>query len=266
MCGIAGIVRWGGEEPVEPEIKKMVEAMAHRGPDGEGFLVRDSVALGHRRLAIIDLETGRQPLCNEDETIWITYNGEVYNYRELRCELEEKGHTFATKSDTEVIVHAYEEWDGRCVEKFRGMFAFAIADFNKRRLFLARDHLGIKPLYFVHMPRYFAFASEIKALRSLPGLQPTVDVQAIDQYLRLQYIPAPKTAFKEIVKVPPAHRLSMGFEGNLDPAKRYWQVEFRPDYGRKRMSGWKLLTVCYMIRFVLMLFQTSRLGLFCPVG
>ncbi len=125
----------------------MTEAIDHRGPDGVGFLRRDSVALGHRRLAIIDPELGQQPMSNQDETIWLIYNGEMYNFRELRAELEQKGHTFETHSDTEVVVRAYEEWGPECVKKFRGMFAFALADFRKRRLFLARDHFGIKQLY-----------------------------------------------------------------------------------------------------------------------
>ena len=232
MCGIAGIVRWDREKPQEPEIQTMTRALSHRGPDGEGFFIRDGVAMGHRRLSIIDLETGSQPLSNEDATVWITFNGEIYNYRKLRHVLQQKGHQFSTHSDTEVIVHAYEEWDEQCVERLRGMFAFGIADFRKQRLFLARDHLGIKPLYYVHTPRCFAFASEIQSLRCIPDVALDLDMQGIDQYLWLQYIPAPTTAFKQIRKIPPAHRMSLTFDGNLFEPKRYWHIEFRPDYNR----------------------------------
>ena len=236
MCGIAGIVRWDGEKPQEQEFLKLVRSMSHRGPDGEGMIIRDGVALGHRRLAIIDLETGMQPLSNEDETIWITYNGEIYNYRELRSILERKGHRFRTKSDTEVIVHAYEEWDEQCVERFRGMFAFGIGDFRQQKLFLARDHLGIKPLYYAHAGSFFAFASEIRAFHYISDLTLNLDMQAIDQYLCLQYIPAPRTVFKQIVKVPAAHVLNLGFNGKLHPCRRYWRVDFCPAENRDKKS------------------------------
>src|SRR5437588_9312365 len=137
MCGIAGIVRWQGEPLRRGEIERMTEAVSHRGPDGVGSLRRDCVALGHRRLAIIDPELGQQPMTNKDETVWLIYNGEMYNFLELRDELRQKGHRFETRSDTEVVVHAYEEWGAECVKKFRGMFAFALADFKERRLLLA---------------------------------------------------------------------------------------------------------------------------------
>jgi asparagine synthase (glutamine-hydrolysing) len=234
MCGIAGILRWDGEKPKEQEFLRLVRSMSHRGPDGEGMIIRDGLALGHRRLAIIDLETGMQPLSNEDETVWITYNGEIYNYRELRTILEGKGHQFRTRSDTEVIIHAYEEWDEHCVEKFRGMFAFGIGDFRRRKLFLARDHFGIKPLFYAHTQSYFAFASEIRAFRYIPDLALKLDIQAMDEYLCLQYIPAPRTVFKEIVKVPPAHIVSLGFNGTIHHTKRYWRVEFCPVRNRDR--------------------------------
>src|SRR5437016_910878 len=159
MCGIAGIIRWmSSSSPCDLEIERMTKAIAHRGPDGVGFLRREAVALGHRRLAIIDPELGQQPMGNADETVWITYNGEMYNYLELKDELRKKGHRFVTNSDTEVVIHAYEEWGAECVLKFRGMFAFGLADFRRRKLFLVRDHFGIKPLYYRVGDGYLAFA------------------------------------------------------------------------------------------------------------
>jgi asparagine synthase (glutamine-hydrolysing) len=231
MCGITGLLNF--RSPVLKEsIQKMNDSLAHRGPDGEGFFLKDNIAIGHRRLAIIDIATGKQPLCNEDETIWITFNGEIYNYQELRHQLQQASHHFKTQSDTEVIVHAYEQWGDDCVKKFRGMFAFGIVDLNHRRLFIARDQLGIKPLYYLITPDCFAFASELQALRQLP-ISLDIDIQAMDQYLWLQYIPAPKTIFQQIKKLPPAHHLSISFEGQLTPPQEYWQFQFKPEPNRK---------------------------------
>src|SRR5690242_7480355 len=162
MCGIAGIVEFAGRSPSRSEAEAMTARVRHRGPDGQGLHVEGPVALGHRRLSIIDLVSGSQPMTNEDGQVWITYNGELYNFSELRNELKAAGHTFRTSSDTEVIVHAWEEWGEACVERFRGMFAFAIADYRRRVLFLARDHLGIKPLYYFHSRHRLAFASELQ--------------------------------------------------------------------------------------------------------
>src|SRR4030065_746264 len=163
MCGIAGIINISSP-PQKSLMEKMCWIMKHRGPDGEGYYVEGAVALGHRRLSIIDLEGGKQPLSNEDGTVWITYNGEIYNFPVLRKELIEKGHRIKTKSDTETIVHAYEEYGVQCLEKLRGMFAFGIWDDKKKRLFLARDRLGKKPLYYFSDSKKFIFASELKAI------------------------------------------------------------------------------------------------------
>lgn len=236
MCGISGIIRFN--KPVErAEIEQMSSVIAHRGPDGEGIWLDGQVALGHRRLSIIDLETGRQPMCNEDQTVWISYNGEIYNFLELRDLLEKRGHKFRSHSDTEVIIHAYEEWGESCVEFFRGMFAFGIVDQNKRRIFLARDHLGIKPLVYYQSDNCFAFASEIQALRQIDGICLDLDVQALDQYLFLQYIPAPLSIFKQIRKLPPAHRMSVTFDGKISTPEEYWRLEFRPNYNKSE-SQW----------------------------
>ncbi len=234
MCGIAGILSIDGRPVPRQVLDRMTAALAHRGPDGQGIECLGPAGLGHRRLAIIDLEGGRQPLANEDGRVWITYNGELYNYRELRPVLESLGHRFRTRSDTEVIVHAYEQWGPRCVERFRGMFAFAICDTVARRLFLARDHLGIKPLYWTLQNGQFAFASELQALRCVPQCTLQIEPQALGQYLHLQYIPAPQTIFREVWKLPPASRMSVSFEGRVTGPEEYWQLEFRPNRRRSR--------------------------------
>lgn len=220
-------MRRGGAPPRRDEIERMTAAIAHRGPDGVGFLLRDGVALGHRRLAIIDPAGGRQPMSNADETIWITYNGEMYNYLGLKEELRRAGHEFVTNSDTEVVVHAYQEWGPECVKKFRGMFAFAIADFRNRRLFLARDHFGIKPLYYRVGKDYLAFASEIGALREVDDRVPAGSLWAVELYLRYQYIPTPHTIYKEVYKLPPASYLLLDFDGRPGEPVKYWDLNFK---------------------------------------
>jgi asparagine synthase (glutamine-hydrolysing) len=203
----------------------------HRGPDDEGLHVQGPIALGHSRLSIIDLASGAQPMSNEDGCVWITYNGELYNFRELREELKAAGHFFRTLSDTEVIVHAWEEWRERCVERFRGMFAFAIADYRRRVIFLARDHLGIKPLYYFQTSRRFAFASELQALRALPDCPNKIDPKAIDNYLFLLYVPPPKTIYFDVCKLSPAHRMTVRFDGRTRGPEQYWKLVFRPESG-----------------------------------
>ena len=227
MCGIAGILAPFPTERLHATASVLADAQRHRGPDGAGVHVQGPVALAHRRLSIIDLEAGAQPLANEDSNIWITFNGEIYNYRELRSTLEQRGHRFRTQSDTEVIVHAYEEWGDRCVTHLRGMFAFAIADGRRQRLFLARDQFGIKPLVYVEQAGWFAFASEIQAFHQLDGLQVDLDVRALDEYLALQYIPAPRTAYRQIRKLPPGHTMSVDYDGRVHGPQRYWRPEFR---------------------------------------
>lgn len=229
MCGIAGILRFDGIESSPDEIERMTRAIAHRGPDGQGVMRRDGVALGHRRLAIIDLETGAQPMKNEDENVWLTFNGEIYNYKQLTSELEACGHRFATRSDSEVIVHAYEEWGPECVKRFRGMFAFAIADFAKRRMLFARDHFGIKPLYYRTGPGFVAFASELAALRSVDAPPPGGSLAAIEYFLRFQYIPTPHTIYDDTWKLAPASYLVVGFDGSHGDPVRYFDVEFTGD-------------------------------------
>ncbi len=234
MCGIVGILRTDGERANGAALTACLDAIAHRGPDGWGVEIRGRVGLGHRRLSIIDLEGGRQPMANAAGDIWVVFNGEIYNFRELRAELEARGCRFRSHSDTEVVIYAYQEWGEACVERFRGMFAFGILDERKQRIFLARDHLGIKPMYYLQAPGVFAFASELQALRKVPAAPLNLDLRAIDQYLQLQYIPAPRTAFKEIRKLPPAHRMTVALDGSTTGPGPYWDLEFRPRTGLSR--------------------------------
>ncbi len=229
MCGIVGLLDRAGEAVSMPLLETMTATLAHRGPDGSGTWNGGAVGLGHRRLSIIDVATGAQPMVSADGRLAITFNGEIYNFRELRDELEGRGHAFRTRSDTEVILAAYAEWGESCVDRLRGMFAFAVADLGRRRLFLARDHLGIKPLFYVDDPRHFAFASELQALKVVPGLRLDLDPGAVDLYLRLQYVPGPQTIYRQARKLCPGHRLMVDFTGGARPPQRYWQLAFDPD-------------------------------------
>jgi len=225
MCGITGIFRTN--KPVtEKEITGMTDTIAHRGPDGYGIKLFDKGAIGHRRLSIIDLETGKQPMCNEDETIWITFNGEIYNFQELFIQLKNAGHVFKTKSDTEVLVHGYEQWGTGLLKKLRGMFAFSIVDTKKQLVFSARDHFGIKPFYYLKTSTCFGFASELQALRNIDEFIYEPDLKAVDEYLWLQYIPAPKTIFKNVFKLKPAHYVIYHFDGRLEEPQQFWDVNF----------------------------------------
>ncbi len=225
MCGICGVFNYGRSDAVEEKvILKMRDTMIHRGPDDKGVFLSSEgrTGLGHRRLSIIDLSpSGRQPLCNEDETIWIVYNGETYNYQELMAGLEAKGHIFKSKTDTEVLVHLYEEYGKELVHKLRGMFAFAIWDCRKQRLFLARDRIGIKPLYYTVQNGCFLFASEIKAILEHPEVKKELDEQALYHYLTFVVSPAPSTLFKGIKKLAPGHLLIIDSDGNVD-TEWYW--------------------------------------------
>lgn len=202
----------------------MTEAIKHRGPDDMGVFSDRGIGLGMRRLSIIDLITGKQPIHNEDESIQIVYNGEIYNFRELKLLLEEKGHRSYTNSDTEVIIHAYEEYGENCVNELRGMFAFAIWDSNEKKLFLARDRLGIKPLYYGIIDGKLFFGSEIKSILQYEAYKPQINVSAIHDYLSYLYIPAPKTIFKGIYKLPPAHILI--YKNGKVSIKKYWDLTF----------------------------------------
>lgn len=230
MCGIVGIFDTRGERPVDRDLlHRMNESQHHRGPDEGGLHVEPGVGLGHRRLSIIDLATGQQPLFNEDGSVVIVFNGEVYNFQSLVPELQALGHTFRTRSDTEVVVHAWEAWGERCVERLRGMFAFAIWDRNHCQLFLARDRLGVKPLYYALLPDgHLVFGSELKALTTHPGLPRAIDPRAIEDYFAFGYVPEPKTIFAGARKLPPGHTLLLGRNAALPAPREYWDVPFRP--------------------------------------
>lgn len=220
MCGICGIFHPDGK-PVDRHIlEQMTTSMAHRGPDGAGLFVDGDMGLGHRRLSIIDLGGGAQPMANEDNTVTVVFNGEIYNYIEIRDELLAHGHVFKTKSDTETIVHAYEQWGDDCVDRFNGIFAFAIWDARTRRALVARDHLGVKPLYYTRVGTTLVFASEIKALLQYPSCPRDVDIAALGHLFTFRFVPSPRTMFAGISKLPPGHLMTL--EGERISVRRHW--------------------------------------------
>src|SRR2546430_4550421 len=242
MCGIVGIVHSASGHPVSPAaIRQMCSAIRHRGPDDEGTYVDGPVGLGMRRLSIIDLAGGHQPIFNEDRSKAIVFNGEIYNYRELRRGLIARGHAFATQGDTETILHLYEEEGQNCVRQLRGMFAFAIWDVRARKLFLARDRFGIKPLYVASAPWGLAFASELKALHAAGLVDRTLDWDPLDMYFQLGYIPAPATSFAGVRKLQPGHTAVWDARRGL-ATTQYWDLpqtrQHPPDDVAARVSEW----------------------------
>ncbi len=231
MCGLVGIFDSRERRPIdELLLSRMNDSQTHRGPDAGGIHVEPGLGLAHRRLSIIDLSNGRQPLFNEDKSVVVVYNGEIYNFRELEKELREAGHVFRTRCDTEVIVHAWEEWGEACVERFRGMFAFALWDRTRETLFLARDRIGIKPLHYAALPDGLVlFSSELKALVLHPALRKDIDPCAVEEYLALGYIPDPRTVFKNVHKLPAGHVLLARRGRPLGVPRKYWDVSFRPN-------------------------------------
>ena len=244
MCGIAGAVRNDANKALEPAtLQRMIDVLCHRGPDGEGTYRAElqgqvGVALGHRRLAIIDVAGGKQPLSNEDGSVWVVFNGEIYNFRDLRRRLEQAGHHFRTQSDTEVLVHLYEDEGPELLAHLNGMFALAIWDAKRQQLLLARDRLGKKPLVYRHEPGRLLFGSELKALLQVPDVPREIDPLALDEYLTYQYVPHPRTIFRGIAKLPPGH-FALWHDDRLD-VRPYWQPDFNveddcppADYGRQ---------------------------------
>jgi asparagine synthase (glutamine-hydrolysing) len=225
MCGICGIVNFNVTEPVDPNlIERMTSAQTHRGPDDCGYFVENNVGLGHRRLSIIDLSGGKQPIFNEDGSVVVVFNGEIYNYASLTEDLVSRGHRFRTRSDTETIVHAYEEYGDNCMRDFRGMFAFAVWDLRRKRLLLVRDRLGIKPVYYYVGNKCVVFASEIKSLLQHPEVTRQVDRRAVDLYLALRYVPGPSTMFKNIFKLQAGHWLTADQNGIR--TGKYWDLDY----------------------------------------
>jgi asparagine synthase (glutamine-hydrolysing) len=228
MCGLVGIFDLQGERAIDRALLgRMNDRLWHRGPDGEGTFFAPGIGLGHRRLAIIDLGGGHQPLFNEDGSVVVVFNGEIYNFAMLASELGRLGHRFRTHSDTEVIVHAWEEWGEACVERFRGMFAFALYDANRRTLFLARDRLGKKPLYYTILDDgMILFASELKALLLHPGVKRRLDPQAIEEYFALGYVPEPRSIYHGIAKLPSGHSLALERGTVPSMPRQYWRLSF----------------------------------------
>ena len=227
MCGIAGIVGSVNRPVDDAVLRAMTDALWHRGPDDEGFLVQRSVGLGMRRLSIIDVEGGRQPIHNEDKSVWVVFNGEIYNHDELRDDLQAMGHTFYTRSDTEVVVHLYEEYGEAGVDRLRGMFAYALWDEKRSRLILARDRLGIKPLYYARFEGRLLFASELKAFYRVPGFPRELNAASVQRFLAYLYVPGPETIWRHIVELPPAHYLV--YEQDRVTEHRYWSLAYRSE-------------------------------------
>jgi len=229
MCGIAGIFDSGGRRDIDRSlIERMNASLSHRGPDADGLHLEPGLALAHRRLSIIDLSTGQQPLYNEDGSVVVVFNGEIYNFQELAKELAALGHTFRTHSDTEVIVHGWEQWGASCVTRFRGMFAFALWDRNRETLFLARDRLGVKPLYYAQLPDgQWIFGSELKALLVHPALPRAIDPLAVEDYFGYGYVPEPRTIFRGVFKLSPGYTLTLKRGDPAGTPVEYWDVPFK---------------------------------------
>lgn len=232
MCGIAGLHSLKrNRASLQSTITQMTACLSHRGPDEEGYYVADRIALGHRRLSIIDLKTGHQPMFNEDDSACIVYNGEIYNFHDIKKELVQKGHVFRTSSDTETILHAYEEWGEECLQKLNGMFAFGIWDSRTETLFLARDRFGEKPLFYANRNGEFIFSSEMKSLLHNSWCDRTLNGEALSAYFTLGYIPAPLTIYESIHKLLPGHYLI--YRNGRITTHRYWDLVFQPDRGKK---------------------------------
>jgi asparagine synthase (glutamine-hydrolysing) len=264
MCGICGIFRLNGGHIDPVLLDKMTSIMHHRGPDGSGSYISDGIGLGHRRLSIIDLEGGGQPISNEDDSLQIVFNGEIYNFIELAAQLKKKGHIFKTNSDTEVIIHAYEEWGIDCVNRFNGMFAFALWDSILRRLLLARDHLGVKPLYYTVLKDRMLFASEIKALLQDNECAREVDPKSLADLFTFRFVPSPNTLFKDVKKLPAGHLMII--EPNSIRTVRYWnwRPHIRKDFVEAELTDEYAALVEDAIR--LQLRSDVPVGLFLSSG
>src|SRR6058998_3582191 len=231
MCGIAGILSLDGRPVTAEELSSMCAVMVHRGPDDEGAYLGPGVGLAMRRLSIIDLATGHQPVHNEDQSVWVVFNGEIYNFQSLRASLERQGHRFYTSTDTEVIVHLYEQYGEACVEKMRGMFAFAIWDDRKKKLLLARDRIGIKPLFYSLAAGRLAFGSELKVLLQLPEIEPRLSWAAVNHLFSAMCTPAAESIVDGVHKLKPGHVLVASARTGIQ-IREYWDVHFDPDYGK----------------------------------
>jgi asparagine synthase (glutamine-hydrolysing) len=265
MCGIAGILNLDFCESVSANVlKNMTDTLVHRGPDDAGYYISGPVGLGHRRLSIIDLSGGHQPMANEDETVWVVFNGEIYNFEELHDQLINKGHLFKTRSDTEVVVHLYEEEGENCFQRLRGMFAIAIWDARNRKLLVARDRVGKKPLFYSFDGARIAFASEMKAILKVPGVSLEIDPQAVSDYFSFLYIPAPKSIFKHIRKVLPGHYVVVSKNGIRDV--EYWDIDFSKTVSAPESEWCERLLDKYRESVRLRLISDVPLGAFLSGG
>src|SRR5262245_10599834 len=231
MCGIAGIMSLGERPVLESEVRAMCDAMIHRGPDDDGYYITSGVGLGMRRLSIIVLTTGQQPVHNEDGTVWVVFNGEIYNFRALRTILERQGHRFYTDTDTEVIVHLYEKYGDACVEKMRGMFVFALWDDRRKRLLIARDRLGVKPLYFGEAGGRLVFGSELKVVLHGPAFYKILNWESVSYLFGSMCTPVDESILAGIHKLRPGHLLTASVGSGI-AVQQYWDLEFDPDYSR----------------------------------
>jgi len=234
MCGITGKAFFDSSRNIyQGELKKMTDSIYHRGPDDEGFYIEKNIGLGFRRLSIIDIKSGHQPLSNEDGTVWIVFNGEIYNYKELQNDLMKQGHVFRTNCDTETIVHLYEQYGTDCLKYLRGMFAFVIWDSKKQQLFCARDRFGIKPFFYYADNEKFVFGSEIKAILKSDEIDNTLSYEALDSYFAFKYITSDLSIYSHIKKLQPSHYLLLTFKNKINiEIKRYWNINFEPDYSK----------------------------------
>lgn len=231
MCGIAGIINLSGVTPPKDLLTRMTDIIEHRGPDGSGDYFSNGVAFGHRRLSIIDIAGGHQPMTTSDDRVTISYNGEIYNFPELREELKSLGYKFNTSSDTEVILHAYHAWGPKSVERIRGMFAYSIHDKQKNEIFITRDRLGIKPLFYAMLAdNNFVFGSELKSLRLHPNFNTTLREQSIEEYFALGYVPEPHTIYKNVMKLEPGHSLIIDLNSGKIKNEQYWNIKFNESY------------------------------------
>jgi asparagine synthase (glutamine-hydrolysing) len=228
MCGIAGIVSFDGKPVLRQELQDMCSAIAHRGPDDAGYYVDAYAGLGMRRLSIIDISKGHQPICNEDGSVWVVFNGEIYNFQELRRNLQSRGHVFSTDTDTETIVHLYEDYGPACVDHLRGMFGLAIWDVRERKLLLARDRVGIKPLYYAFLHHRLVFASELKSILQLPDVERNLNWGSVSHLFTFLTTPPTESIVDGIHKLPPGHFLTFS-PHHAPAARRYWDLKFEPD-------------------------------------
>src|ERR1035437_6074551 len=268
MCGITGTIYFDKERNINPSVlKNMSDAIYHRGPDDEGFYINRNVGLGFRRLSIIDLKTGHQPLANGNDTIHIVFNGEIYNYLETRQILQKKGYVFKTATDTEVIVHLYEEYGVDCLKYLRGMFAFAIWDNNKQQLFCARDRFGIKPFYYYKDKEKLVFGSEIKAILKGEGIDKTLSYDALDSYFAFGYITSDLSIFKNINKLQPGHFLILSFKDKVSiEIKKYWKICFEPDYSKSEKQWTEEIEGCLSETVKMNMISDVPLGAFLSGG